>query len=206
MTDRIDIAALDAMIDRDLMHRAREAYATACARQEEHAAAVAAARAAVIEATSARATVLQKLADGTADCAETAQAEQAVRDAEAHVRALEEASALLEQKRAAAHDALMQAQRDAARPVAVHGAKLRLEASRRLAEAKAALAAAESEYDAASAILGRAMQHGWQPPRPVPGILPARRVVGPSEAVTNVQMRHPPATEERILADAGLLP
>lgn len=158
----INPQALDAMMDFPLVAAARDAYQEHCARQDAHAATIQAAREKLELAVSTRGGLLMNAARGEAVTAEeTSTAEKMVRDAEAHLRFASDLSTSLEARRVELQSALTMAQGLAARPIVEHGAARRLDAAKRIDQAKADLAAAEADYATANEIVTHAVGRGY---------------------------------------------
>jgi hypothetical protein len=163
------VAELDAMADNAAIGRARDALADTDAKLKAAEAAEPEARAAVAAATAARAALVLQSTDGQHATPEaTAAAAQAVQNAEHHLAFVRDLATQLRADRQQREVDLMQAQRTAYRPVAEHGARLRVAAARRIEAAQTVLNEARRDHEKGTVAMLHAEARGFvpRPPRP----------------------------------------
>jgi hypothetical protein len=85
-----------------------------------------------------------------------------------------------------------------ARPLAVHGMRLRIDAAERIARAAAALAQAKAAYDDGVAAMRHALLRGWVPPRSVPDLMPTAGCAAADDAPPLAIVRNAPERERQI--------
>lgn len=197
----------DAYLDAGVIAKAYEAHSAAHEALRNHDTKAEAVRAELTEAQTARAALLRQQADGAAVAAEqVAAAERAIADAQHRQRFLADTADILRQRAADASTAVEKAAGVAALPIAREGAKRRLAAARRIAEAQAALKAAEADYDDATRFFQIATSRGWRPSRDVAvALTPPTRPQTLDETHRMVTLRGTPQSEESLFRRAGLL-
>jgi hypothetical protein len=154
-------AAVAHLVDQSLPAKAREDYGVVCQRQADVATLTREAEKTLSAAMSQRQALALAAAKGEIVKPQTAaDAERAVRDAEANLQHLHSTATALGDVHRQAHDALMAAQGLAYVPVLEHGVELRIAAGAKLDAARAVMAEAERDWTVATDTIVHAVNQG----------------------------------------------